>query len=82
MEPVRQENNKQRKERTSFTNKNSESNVIKNVKPDGINNNNNNNKVVNTGFDLYSKQRMQKEAHYSSYSGMYRINNFIFSVYI
>ncbi|XP_029037450.2 uncharacterized protein LOC114873365 isoform X1 [Osmia bicornis bicornis] len=65
VEPVRQENNKQRKERTSFTNKNSENNVIKNVKPDGINNNN---KVVNTGFNLYSKQRVQKEAHYSSYS--------------
>ncbi|XP_076393478.1 uncharacterized protein LOC100877500 isoform X2 [Megachile rotundata] len=62
VDSVKQENNKERKEKISFTNKNSENNMIKNLKSDGANNN-------NTGFNSYSKQRVQKEAYYSTYPG-------------
>ncbi|XP_012169359.1 uncharacterized protein LOC100649818 [Bombus terrestris] len=60
----RQENNKERKEKDSFSHKNSENNCIRNSKSDSATNNDN-----NVSFNSYSKQKMQKDIYYAPYAG-------------
>ncbi|XP_017754308.1 PREDICTED: hybrid signal transduction histidine kinase M-like [Eufriesea mexicana] len=60
---VKQENNKEHKEKCSFSHKNSENNFVRSSKPDNGTNNDN-----NADFNSYSKQGMQKEMHYSLYA--------------
>ncbi|KOC62469.1 UDP-N-acetylglucosamine transferase subunit ALG13 like protein [Habropoda laboriosa] len=60
---VRQDSNKERKEKGSFANKNSESNLLRGSKSDNVMNNDN-----NVGFNTYSKQRMEKEIYYPPYA--------------
>lgn len=59
-----QENNKEHKEKNSFSYKNSENTFLRNSKSNNVTNDN------NAGFNSYSKQRMQKEVYYSPYAGM------------
>lgn len=61
----RQENNKEHKEKDSFSHKNSENNCIRNSKSDSATNNDN-----NVSFNSYSKQKMQKDIYYAPYAGM------------
>lgn len=63
MDIGKQENSKERKEKSSFSHKNSENNFIRNSKSDSPMKNDNN-------AASYAKQRVQKEIYYSPYAGI------------
>ncbi|XP_012339515.1 myb-like protein F [Apis florea] len=69
-----QENNKEHKEKNSFSYKNSENTFLRNSKSNNVTNDN------NAGFNSYSKQRMQKEVYYSPYADSAQMDHMLRSI--